>query len=93
MLHLLAMARAAGVDLELNDFQAISDRTPFLADLKPSGRFVMEDVHKVCSLQRLSDFILLLSRVVMTAEGEVSLIPSLLPVFKRCALSCLCSAS
>lgn len=59
VLHLLAMARAAGVDLELNDFQAISDRTPFLADLKPSGRFVMEDVHKVCSLQRLSGYILL----------------------------------
>ena len=46
MLHLLAIARSAGVDLELDDFQASSDRTPFLADLKPSGRFVMEDVHK-----------------------------------------------
>lgn len=59
MLHLLAMARAAGVNLELNDFQAISDRTPFLADLKPSGRFVMEDVHKVCILQSLSVHLLL----------------------------------
>ncbi len=46
MLHLLAIARAAGVELSLDDFQAVSDRTPFLADLKPSGRFVMEDVHK-----------------------------------------------
>ncbi len=53
------MARAAGVNLELNDFQAISDRTPFLADLKPSGRFVMEDVHKVCILQSLSVHLLL----------------------------------
>ena len=46
MLHLLAIARSAGVALELDDFQVSSDRTPFLADLKPSGRFVMEDVHK-----------------------------------------------
>ena len=49
MLHLLAIARSAGVDLELDDFQASSNRTPFLADLKPSGRFVMEDVHKARS--------------------------------------------
>jgi len=46
VLHVLAIARAAGVELNLDDFQAVSDRTPFLADLKPSGRFVMEDVHK-----------------------------------------------
>ncbi len=47
VLHLLAMARAVGVELEMDDFQAVSDRTPFLADLKPSGQFVMEDLHKV----------------------------------------------
>jgi dihydroxy-acid dehydratase len=47
VLHLIAMARAAGVPLELDDFQAVSDRTPFLADLKPSGRYVMEDLFKV----------------------------------------------
>lgn len=47
VLHLLAMARACGVPLTLDDFQACSDRTPFIADLKPSGKFVMEDVHKV----------------------------------------------
>ncbi len=47
MLHLLAMARAAGVDLVIDDFQRVSDRVPFIADLKPSGRYVMEDVHKV----------------------------------------------
>ncbi|MHC8442002.1 MAG: dihydroxy-acid dehydratase [Candidatus Eutrophobiaceae bacterium] len=45
VLHLLAMARAAGVPLELDDFQSVSDRVPFLADLKPSGRYVMEDLH------------------------------------------------
>jgi len=47
VLHLIAMARAAGVALALDDFQRVSDRTPFLADLKPSGRYVMEDLHQV----------------------------------------------
>jgi dihydroxy-acid dehydratase len=47
VLHLLAMARAVGVGLTIDDFQATSDRVPFLADLKPSGRYVMEDLHAV----------------------------------------------
>ncbi len=47
VLHLIAMARSVGVPLTIDDFQEVSDRTPFLADLKPSGRYVMEDLHKV----------------------------------------------
>ncbi len=47
VLHLLAVARTAGVKLELDDFQKVSDRVPFIADLKPSGRFVMEDLHNL----------------------------------------------
>ena len=47
VLHLIAMARAVGVELGLDDFQRLSDRVPFLADLKPSGRYVMEDLHRV----------------------------------------------
>lgn len=47
VLHLIAMARAVGVRLGLDDFQAVTDRVPFLADLKPSGAYVMEDVHAV----------------------------------------------
>ncbi|MCP5096418.1 MAG: dihydroxy-acid dehydratase, partial [Chloroflexi bacterium] len=47
VLHLIAMARSVDVDLTIDDFQAVSDRVPFLADLKPSGRFVMEDLHEV----------------------------------------------
>jgi dihydroxy-acid dehydratase len=47
VLHLIAMARSVGVALTLDDFQAVSDRTPFLADLKPSGKYVMEDLHAV----------------------------------------------
>ena len=47
VLHLLAMARSVGVDLSIDDFQRVSDSTPFLANLKPSGQYVMEDVHTV----------------------------------------------
>ena len=46
VLHLLAIAREAGVPLEIDDFQTISARTPLLADLKPAGRFVALDVHR-----------------------------------------------
>lgn len=44
VLHYLAIARAAGLTLSLDDIQAISDRVPFLADLKPSGKYYMEDM-------------------------------------------------
>jgi len=47
VLHLLAMARSVDVTLTIDDFQTISDRVPFLADLKPSGRYVMENLHQV----------------------------------------------
>jgi dihydroxy-acid dehydratase len=47
VMHMLAMARAADVDFTIDDFQAVSDRTPFLADLKPSGKYVMEDLYNV----------------------------------------------
>jgi dihydroxy-acid dehydratase len=46
VLHLLAIAREAGVALEIDDFQTVSERTPLLADLKPSGRFVASDMHR-----------------------------------------------
>ena len=45
VLHLLAMARAVGVELTIDDFQTFSDKVPFIADLKPSGQYVMEDLH------------------------------------------------
>ncbi|MDZ4845922.1 MAG: dihydroxy-acid dehydratase [Chitinophagales bacterium] len=47
VLHLIAMAKAIGVKLTIDDFQKISDKTPFLADLKPSGKFLMEDLYAV----------------------------------------------
>ncbi len=47
VLHLIAMARSVDVPLTIDDFQQVSDRVPFLADLKPSGQFVQEDLHEV----------------------------------------------
>jgi dihydroxy-acid dehydratase len=47
VLHLIAMARSVDINLTLNDFQKVSDRVPFLADLKPSGKFVQEDLHSI----------------------------------------------
>ena len=46
-LHYLAIARSAGIPLTLDDIQAVSDRTPFLADLKPSGKYYMEDILEI----------------------------------------------
>ncbi|MDB9847976.1 dihydroxy-acid dehydratase [Polaribacter sp.] len=47
VLHFLAIAHAADIDFTLSDFQKVSDRTPLIADLKPSGKYLMEDVHGV----------------------------------------------
>ena len=58
VLHLLAMARAADVPLSLDDFQAVSDRVPFLADLKPSGKFVMEDVQGIGGIPAVMKYLL-----------------------------------
>lgn len=47
VLHLIAIAHSVGIKLDIDDFQSVSDRIPFLADLKPSGKYVMEDVHRI----------------------------------------------
>lgn len=47
VLHMIAMAKSVEVDLTIDDFQRISDKTPFLADLKPSGKYVMQDLYEV----------------------------------------------
>ncbi|HET9407335.1 MAG TPA: dihydroxy-acid dehydratase [Candidatus Sulfotelmatobacter sp.] len=54
VLHLLAIAREAGVNLEIDDFQMVSERTPLLADLKPSGRFVAADMHRAGGIRLLT---------------------------------------
>jgi dihydroxy-acid dehydratase len=73
VLHLIAMAKAAGVALTLDDFQATSDRIPFLADLKPSGRYVEEDLHKVGGTPGVMKYLLergLLDGSCMTCTGK-----------------------
>lgn len=58
VLHFLAIAKAARVPFTLDDFQRISDETPFLADLKPSGKYLMEDVHRVGGVPAVLKFLL-----------------------------------
>lgn len=73
VLHLIAMARAVGVDLTLDDFQAVSNETPLLADLKPSGKFVMEELHAVGGTPGLMKMLLregLLDGSCLTVTGK-----------------------
>lgn len=73
VLHLLAIAHSVGVELSLEDFQAVSDRTPYLADLKPSGRFVMEDLDRVGGIPAVLRTLLdegLLNGQCMTVTGQ-----------------------
>jgi dihydroxy-acid dehydratase len=58
VLHLLAIAHAAGVELSLDDFEAISARTPVLCDLKPSGRFVIVDLHRAGGIPQVMKMLL-----------------------------------
>src|SRR3981081_419628 len=58
VLHLLAIAREAGVELQIDDFQTVSERTPLLADLKPSGRFVATDMHRAGGIRLLANRLL-----------------------------------
>jgi len=58
VLHLIAMAKAANVELSLADFQRASDRVPLLADLKPSGTYVQEDLHEVGGTPALMRYLL-----------------------------------
>ncbi len=73
VLHLIAMARAADVKLTLEDFQAVSDRVPFLADLKPSGKYVMEDVQKIGGIPAVMKYLLkhgLINGDCLTVTGK-----------------------
>lgn len=58
VLHLIAIAHSVGIRLTIDDFQAVSNRTPFLADLKPSGRYVMEDVFKIGGIPAVLKYLL-----------------------------------
>lgn len=58
VLHLLAIARTAGLELTLQDFQDVTNTTPLLADMKPSGKYLMEDLHKVGGIPAVMKFML-----------------------------------
>jgi len=73
VLHLIAMAHSVGITLTLDDFQAVSDKTPFIADLKPSGKYVMEDLHKVGGTPGVLKYLMkngLIDGTCMTCTGK-----------------------
>ncbi|MFO7800156.1 dihydroxy-acid dehydratase [Rhodohalobacter sp.] len=73
VMHMLAIAHAAGVEFTIDDFQAVSDRTPFLADLKPSGKYVMEDLYNVGGVPAVQKLLLkegYLKGDCMTVSGK-----------------------
>ncbi|HYP07465.1 MAG TPA: dihydroxy-acid dehydratase [Bryobacteraceae bacterium] len=73
VLHLIAMARAAGVALTIDDFQRVSDRIPLLADFKPSGKYVMEDLQSVGGIPAVMKMLLeagLIDGTCMTVTGQ-----------------------
>jgi dihydroxy-acid dehydratase len=73
VLHFLAIAHAAKIDLTIDDFQKISDTTPFLADLKPSGKYLMKDLHAIGGVPAVLKFMLeneMLHGDCMTITGK-----------------------
>ncbi|TDL23322.1 dihydroxy-acid dehydratase [Rickenella mellea] len=58
VLHFIAIAHSVGIKLTIDDFQSVSDRVPFLADLKPSGKYVMEDVYKIGGIPKILAYLM-----------------------------------
>jgi dihydroxy-acid dehydratase len=73
VMHLIAMAKSFGLEWTIDDCQRISDKTPFLADLKPSGKFVMQDLHDVGGIPAVMRYLLennMLHGDCMTVTGK-----------------------
>lgn len=73
VLHLLAIARSVGVNLDIKDFQTVSDRIPFLADMKPSGKYVMDDLFKIGGVQSVMKYLHkegLIDGSILTVTGK-----------------------
>lgn len=73
VLHLIAMARSVDVNLTIDDFQSVSDRIPYLADLKPSGKFVQEDLHSIGGTPAVMKYLLekgLMDGSCLTVTGK-----------------------
>jgi dihydroxy-acid dehydratase len=87
VLHLIAMARAVDVPLTIDDFQAVSDRVPYLADLKPSGKYVQEDLHQIGGTPAVMKYLLdegylngeCLTVTGKTLEENLAAVPRLAP--------------
>ena len=87
VLHSIAMARAFGIDLSIDDWQIVSDQTPMLADFRPSGKYVMEDLHQVGGTPGVIRMLIeagVLDGSQMTCTGKtltenVTTLPALLP--------------
>ena len=73
VMHLIAMAHSVDIEITLDDFQKISDKTPLLADLKPSGKYLMEDLHAVGGVPAVMKYLLkegLLHGHCLTVTGK-----------------------
>jgi dihydroxy-acid dehydratase len=73
VLHMVAIAHSVGIKLTIDDFQSVSDRVPLLADLKPSGKYVMEDVHKIGGIPAVIHYLIkndLMKGNGMTVTGK-----------------------
>ena len=73
VMHIIAMAHSVGIEITLNDFQQISDRTPILGDLKPSGKYMMEDLHAIGGVPAVMKYLLkvgLLHGDCLTVTGK-----------------------
>jgi len=73
VLHFLAIAKASKIKFDLNDFQRISDSTPYIGDLKPSGKYLMEDVHEIGGTPVILKYLLskgLLNANCLTVTGK-----------------------
>lgn len=73
VLHIIAMAKSAGIEITIEDFQKVSDRVPFLADMKPSGQYVMEDVQNIGGTPALMKYLIeknLFDDSQMTCSGK-----------------------
>ena len=73
VLHLIAMAKSVDIDLTQDDVQAVSDRIPFIADLKPSGKYLMEDLHNIGGVPAVMKYLLskgLLNGDCLTVTGK-----------------------
>lgn len=73
VLHILAICKTANIDFNIDDFQRISDETPFLANLKPSGKYLMEDLHEIGGVPAVMKFMMnngLIHEDCLTVTGK-----------------------